>query len=155
MKTSNKSYFKKIDFNSENLGSLPSSSLKKIADHWLRQFLLSKTDIKNGMIFCPLKKRWFSVEKMQVSHFLDRGNLSTRFELDNCHLISEQSNCFDSKQVIDGFKSLHHKEYEEFLLFEIGEKRLEELKNKNNSLEVFTKDDYIAKINFFRDECRK
>lgn len=154
-KKSLKSYNKKIDFNSENYSEFSPSSLKRIADYWLRQYLISQADIRNGSVLCPLKNKWFSIEKIQVAHFIDRNCMTTRYDLKNCHLISEESNSFDSKYFVDGYKSKHHKDYEEFLLLKIGSEELEKLKSKSSFLELFDRENYIEKIKFFRNECGK
>lgn len=146
---------KNLDFNTENLEDLSPSSLKRVSDYWLRQYLLKKVSVHNGKIKCPIKNKFYTLDKMQVSHFIDRANMITRYDLDNCHLISVDSNCFEAQIIDSDFKSKHHKDYENFLLREIGENRLNILKSKKDSLEIFTKDDYIEKINFFRNECRR
>lgn len=78
--------------------------------------------------------------------------MSTRYDLDNCHLISSQSNTWDAQVPKEGYKSLHHYEYEIWLRQKIGEKKFEELLCKSKKLVIFTKKDYIKVIKKFRDE---
>lgn len=129
------------------LESLKPKELKIIADKQMRTYLLKNTPSKNGLYFCPLKNNWYSSDNMHVAHFIDRAKMSTRYDLMNCHLISKSSNTFDSQVLVDGFKSKHHKEYEEWLVLKYGYSEIEKLKLKSESLEVFTKDDYINVIN--------
>ena len=144
-----KKYSKKLDFNTEDLESLSNSDLKKVADYALRQYLLK--DLYRGYYMCPLKKREYSAEYMQVSHFFDRHILQLRYDLFNCHLISKESNEYDSKVMVDGYKSKHHKEYEQWLKNEYGEGVIELLESKIDISKPFTKQDYIKTIENFRN----
>lgn len=134
-----------------NYESLKPKELKILADTELRKYLLNSTPSRNSYYFCPLKKGWYHESKMHVAHFFDRSKMSTRYDLINCHLISESSNSYDAQIVIDGYKSKHHKEYEDWLIFRYGKEEIESLKLKSESLEVFTKDDYINAIIRLRD----
>lgn len=141
---------KKIDYNTENLESLSNSELKKIADYWLRQNLLLKVLTKD--FYCPLKKKWFPNEKlMHVAHFYDRGIMNTRYDLINCHLISSLSNTFDAQVKIEGYKSKHHKEYQEFLINKYGQEEFDKLTERSKKLVILTKEDYIKIINKFKN----
>jgi len=140
--------YKKLDYNAEDLESLSNSDLKKVADYWLRQYLLNSKDINPR--YCPIKKKHFSISDMQVSHFFDRSILSLRFNLVNCHLISKFSNENDSKIMVDGYKSLHHKEYEFYLIETYGQEEFDKLKKMSKELRLFKKEDYIEIINKFK-----
>lgn len=142
--------YKKLDYNTEDLESLSGSDLKKIADYSLRHYLLRINESESGNYFCPLKKRYYSADKIHVAHFHDRNRLNTRFNLDNCHLISEQSNVWDAQIPYDGYKSKHHYEYEIWLREKIGEKNFENLLQESKKLIRFAKEDYIDIINNFR-----
>lgn len=136
----------KLDYNTDDLNSLKISELKRIADYWLRQYLLSTADRKNNNIYCPLKKRWFPENKTQVSHFIDRARMCTRYHLDNVHLISEQSNVWDAQISMEGFKSKHHYEYELFL----GENKVQKLLELEKEICIFARRDYIEIIEKFK-----
>lgn len=112
--------------------------LKKQADIALRQYLLKTTPKKNGKYYCPLKKKYYPPHKMQVAHFIDRGVYHLRHDLRNCHLISEDSNVWDAKVVVEGYKSLHHKDYEEYL----GKEMVEQLKKESTEYKVLQIEDY-------------
>ena len=142
--------YKKLDYKTEDLESLSNSDLKKLGDYWLRQFLL-KREGNHSYIFCPLKNKNYPVENMHVCHYEDRANLWTRYDLQNCHLISAQSNTWDSQILIEGYKSLHHKEYSGWLVKKYGEGILEILREKAKSTETFRKENYIEAINKFRN----
>lgn len=144
--------YKKLDYNTEDLTSLSSSELKKLADHSLRQYLLRTTENNNGNYWCPLKKRYYPVNKMHVAHFHDRNRQNTRYSLHNCHLISEQSNMWEAQIPYEGYKSKHHYEYEIWLRDKLGEKKFEKLLQDSKELTIFTKSDYIELINKFRNE---
>lgn len=138
---------KRIDFNTEDLESLTHSQLKRVTDYWLRQYLLSEADIRNGRIRCPIKGKWYPINKIQVCHYIDRATMCLRYDLTNCHLISEASNVWDARIAEEGYKSKHHKEYEEYL----GEKNMEYLLDMSKKICIFAKEDYISKIKEFRN----
>ena len=140
--------YKKLDFNTEDLENLSNSDLKKVADYELRQYLLRT--VKNPQ-FCPIKKRMVDTYNMQVAHFIDRQCMALRYDLRNCHLISKFSNEFDAQVQVDGYKSKHHKEYEEFLVEEYGSEVLDFLREKSKEIKIFYKEDYIEVINKFRN----
>ena len=140
--------YKKLDFNTEDLENLSNSDLKKVADYELRQYLLRT--VKNPQ-FCPIKKRMVDTYNMQVAHFIDRQCMALRYDLRNCHLISKFSNEFDAQAQVDGYKSKHHKEYEEFLVEEYGSEVLDFLREKSKEVKIFYKEDYIEVINKFRN----
>lgn len=136
----------KIDIN-----KLSTNELKNVTDVYFRKHLLSKA-IKNGKgeIWCPVKEKYYSEDKMHVAHFRDRHHIETRYNEDNCHLISEQSNLWDSKIPYENYKSLHHYEYEIYLRKKIGDKKVEDLLCKPHNLSIFAKQYYIDLINEFR-----
>lgn len=139
-------YSKKVDFNANDFDKLKISELKRMADYWLRQYLLSKANKRGNKIFCPLKKRWYSEDKIHVAHFIDRNKNNTRYSLVNCNLLSAQSNMWDSKIMIDGYKSLHHKEYAEWL----GEEKVKFLLEESKKICIFARRDYVELIEKFR-----
>lgn len=134
-----------------DLVKLKPKELKVLADKELRKYLLRKTKSSGSFYFCPLKRAYYPADKMHVAHFIDRGKMSTRYSLINCHLISQISNTFDAQVVVEGFKSKHHKEYEEYLISKYGRDEITKLKEKSELLEVFTKEDYINTIEFLRN----
>jgi hypothetical protein len=142
---------KKLDYNTKDLESLSNSELKKVADYWLRQYLLSIH--KNGIYyFCPLKNKNYGLSNMHVANYYDRGIMSTRYDLINCHLISANSNTFDAQVQVEGYKSKHHKEYQEWLISEYGQEEFDKLTERSKELKIFYKQDYIEIINKFRNE---
>lgn len=138
-----------FDFETTDYDSLTISQLKRIADYWARQYLLSKAKRKgmSGYVYCPLKNTWYPEHKMQVAHFIDRGIMSTRYDLDNINLISEQSNVWDAQIPKEGYKSKHHHDYEKSL----GPKIVEKLRKKAEELILMNKEDYIKIIEKFRE----
>jgi len=139
--------YKRLDYNTKNLESLSNSELKRIADYELRQYLLKN----ETYIWCPIKKRTYHKDQMHCCHFYDRGIMSLRYDLRNVHLISAVSNTFDAQVQVEGFKSKHHKEYEEFLVEEYGSDILDFLREKSKEIKIFYKEDYIEVINKFRN----
>lgn len=137
---------KKLDYNTGDLESLSNSELKKVADYWLRQYLLRREGNVN-YLFCPLKNKNYPIENMQVAHYIDRGVMNTRYDLNNCHLVSKQSNEWDAQVPKEGYKSLHHYEYEQYL----GEQLVADLKERGKKIKIFYKEDYIEIINKFRN----
>lgn len=139
---------KKLDYNIENLETLSISDLKKIADYWLRQYLLKHTESKNGYYLCPITKKLLPESKLHVCHYIDRAYYPLRWDLRNCHLASSNSNTFDAQVQVEGFKSLHHKMYEEFL----GEDMVKQLKEESKVQKLLYQKDYIEIIKTLRDE---
>ncbi len=127
--------------------------LKKACDIQVRKYFLQHAERNGrGEIFCPLKERWYTESKMQIAHHFDRGILNTRYEKNNLHLISEQSNVWDAKELAEGFKSLHHKEYETWLKKEIGIKNFEKLLEMSKELLIFTQQDYLDVLEQYKTE---
>lgn len=141
--------YKKLDFNTQDLESLSNSDLKKIADYELRQYLLRNHS--HQYYTCPLKNKKYPVDQMHACHYIDRQCMALRYNLRNVHLISAISNTFDAQVQVDGYKSKHHKEYEEFLVEEYGSEVLDFLREKSKEVKIFYKEDYIEVINKFRN----
>jgi hypothetical protein len=145
--------YKKLDYNTENLESLSNSDLKKVADYWLRQYLLSNNERDfDAMVRCPIKKQWYQKSNIHVAHYYDRGIMNTRYDLINCHLVSANSNTFDAQVQVEGYKSKHHKEYEDFLIEKYGQEEFDKLTERSKEMKIFYKGDYIEIINRFRNE---
>jgi hypothetical protein len=143
---------KKLDYSTDDLEKLPNSDLKKVADYWLRQYLLNITAGFGERIWCPLKKQSYHKDQVHVAHFYDRGIMNTRYDLINCHLISSQSNTFDAQIQAEGYKSKHHKEYEFYLIEVYGQDEFDKLTERAKVLKLFKKEDYIKIINTFKNE---
>ena len=144
--------YKKLDYNTEDLESLSNSDLKKVADYWLRQYLLNTTAGFGERIWCPLKNQSYHKTDIHVCHYYDRGIMSTRYDLVNCHLISSVSNTFDAQVQAEGYKSKHHKEYQEFLIEKYGQEEFDKLTERSKQMKIFYKEDYIEIIKKFRNE---
>lgn len=141
-----------IDFETEDFDNLKNNDLKRVADYWQRQYLLKKSK-KNGygQIYCPIKKQFYNRNKMQAAHYIDRAKMCVRYHEDNVWLISSQSNTWDAQKQVEGYKSLHHKEYEEYLIQKIGKKRLKNLFELSKEYCIFDRQDYIDVINKFKN----
>jgi len=139
---------KSFDFNTEDYSKLSTSQLKRQADYWLRQYLLNNTENKNGKYLCPLTNKWYSEDYIHVAHFIDRNYYPLRWDLRNCHLVSAQSNTFDAQVQVEGYKSLHHKDYEEYL----GEDLVKQLKEESKIQRLLYPNDYIEIIKKLRNE---
>ena len=143
--------YKKLDFNTEDLERLSNSELKKVADHWLRQYLLKGTAGFGERYYCPIKKRSYHKSDMQVAHFIDRACMVLRYSLFNCHLVSKASNEYDAQIQVEGYKSKHHYEYELYLRSIYGDEVMKYLLDKSKEVVIFYKTDYIKIINEFRN----
>lgn len=140
---------KKIDYNTEDFDKLSISDLKRVADYWLRQHLLRNANrLSSGYIVCPIKDKGFPESRIHVAHFIDRNVMGLRYDLDNCHLISEQSNMWDAQIPKEGYKSLHHYDYENYL----GDVKANKLKERAKDIVVLSRYDYIEIINKFKNE---
>jgi|SRR5699024_7773601 len=125
--------------------------LKKLCDIQVRKYLLKNAERDGyGRIFCPLKQRWYPQNKMHVAHYVDRNRMSCRFHEHNVHLISEQSNVWDAREPAEGYKSLHHKEYEFWLKNKIGEKNFENLLELSEELSIFGVDKYLEVLDKYK-----
>lgn len=139
----------RLDYNTEEFDKLKTSQLKRMADYWLRQYLLKNSESKKGKMYrCPIKKKLYPPNKMHVAHFIDRGHMNTRYDLDNVCLISEESNMWDAQIPMEGYKSKHHKEYEEYL----GPDKVERLLHKSKEIRRLRFEDYIELIKKFKNE---
>jgi hypothetical protein len=142
---------RKLDYNTEDLESLSNSELKKVADYWLRRYLISR-EPNSTFVRCPLKNRDCVLSQIQVAHYIDRINMWTRYDLQNCHLVSKQSNTWESQVPKEGHKSLHHYDYEQFLISKYGNDIIKILREKAENKEIFRKENYIEVIKQFRNE---
>lgn len=139
---------KTFDFNTTDYNKLSISQLKRQADYWLRQYLLNREG-NNNYIHCPLKDKFYPVEVMEVAHFIDRAYMNTRYDLCNCHLVSKASNSFDAQVQVEGYKSKHHYDYEQYL----GTQIVEDLRERSKIMKIFQKEDYIEVIEKFRNDA--
>lgn len=127
--------------------------LKKLCDIQVRKYLLKNAERDGqGRILCPLKGVWYPENKIHVAHFIDRGRMNTRYNKLNLHLISEASNSWDSKETAEGFKSLHHKEYEEWLIEKIGQKNFEKLLELSKELVIFDRQKYLDVLQEYKTD---
>lgn len=122
------------------------SELKRMADYWFRQYLLRHAVRKRGRIFCPIKKKWLRESAMQVCHFIDRSVMILRYDERNCILCSKESNEWDSKIPAEEHRSLHHKEYAEFL----GKETTLYLIEMSNKIRIFSRDNFVELIYYFK-----
>lgn len=140
-----------FDFNAplSELEGYTLSKLKKVCDYWFRKYMLSIVKGRRGdFIFCPLTEKYYHIEDMHVCHYIDRANSGLRYSEDNCILCSKHSNMFEAQVQVDGYKSLHHKKFEEYL----GAKKIEFLKQISENIVKYTKEDYINNIVKFRQK---
>ena len=131
------------------IDKLSTNELKSLCDSLLREFLIKKAEKNDfGRIFCPLEKRWLSEDKLHVCHIIDRGKMITRFNPANVFLGSANSNLFESKIMTKGYQSLHHKRIEDVF----GEDLMIFLKELSEERKLYSREDYLDLITFFREE---
>ncbi len=143
---------RKLDYNTEDLERLSNSELKKLADYWLRQYLLRASVGFGERVWCPIKKQSYHKDQVHCCHYYDRAIMNLRYDLKNVHLISAVSNTFDAQVQVEGHKSKHHKEYEEFLIEKYGQEEFNKLTEMSKELKLFKQEDYIKVIKQFRNE---
>lgn len=131
------------------IDKLSTNELKALCDSLLRDFLIKKA-VKNsfGYIYCPLTKRWLDTEKLNVCHIIDRGKMITRFNPANVFLGSAYSNLFESKVMVKGYQSLHHKKIEDTF----GPELMEYLNELSKERKLYSREDYYDLITFFKEE---
>lgn len=139
---------KNFDFNTKEYDKLSISQLKRQADYWLRQYLLSNQE--STYYFCPLKSKSYSADNMHCCHFIDRSVIGLRYDLKNVHLISAVSNTYEAQIQVEGYKSKHHKEYEEWFIEEYGADAVKDLRERSKIMKIFQREDYIEVIEKFR-----
>lgn len=139
---------KTFDFNTEDYNKLSISQLKRQADYWLRHYLLSNHE--STYYFCPIKGKSYPADSMHCCHFIDRSVMGLRYDLKNVHLISAVSNTYEAQIQVEGYKSKHHKEYEEWLTEEYGVDVVEDLRERSKIMRIFKREDYIKVIEKFR-----
>jgi hypothetical protein len=139
--------FKKIG----DLEEYTTSQLRKIANYYLRKYLLQNSERNGkGEIFCPLKKKWYHEKDMEVSHYISRRCKHLELELDNVILSAKDSNTWDNLIFLTEFGvSQHIKDYTDYIGNDKANK-LKELKNKT-PIQIMTKDYYINKIKYFME----
>jgi len=141
----------RLDYNTDDLDSLKISEIKRIAEYWFRQHILSKAERGYGnKIKCPLTGVWCKESDIQVAHFRDRNHLDTAFDLDNCNLISKNSNVWDAKVPHEGYKSLHHYQYEMWLRTFLSEEKMEKLLDTTRNFTIFAREQYKKVIDEYR-----
>lgn len=136
---------KNFDYNTTEYNKLSISQLKRQADYWLRQFLIQREG-NSYYMHCPLKDRSYPQDKMECAHYIDRAIMNTRYDLTNVHLVSKQSNSYDAQVQVEGYKSLHHQDFEEYL----GEQVVKDLRERSKIMRIFQREDYIEVIEKFR-----
>lgn len=131
------------------LDKLSTNELKNLCDSLLREFLIRNSQ-KNefGFIHCPITNQWLRKSELNVCHIIDRGKMSTRFHPLNVFLGSAYSNLFESKIMIKGYQSLHHKKIEDWF----GKDTINTLKEISKERKLYSREDYIDLINFYRGE---
>ena len=138
-----------LDFNAEDsvLEGYSVSELRKVCDFWFRKYLMKLSGVgEKGFILCPLTNIKVRVENAHVCHFVDRARMSLRYSEDNCVLCSKYTNTIESRISEEGYKSLHHKKFEDFL----GAEKIEKLKTLSEQVVIYTKEDYLCMINKFK-----
>lgn len=112
-------------------------SLIKKLDKLIRPwFISSSRRDRRGYYQCPLVNQWYPASEMQVAHFIDRKIQSTRYEKDNLIFCSKSSNIWDAQKMVEGYKSQHHKDFEEHL----GPEKVDKLVSMSKTLEPLTID---------------
>ena len=138
-----------LDFNAtvDILEGYSISELKRVCDFWFRKYLIVYLGNRGkSFILCPLSNRKVKMQDVQVCHFIDRAKMILRYSEDNCILCSEYSNVYEARIKEEGYKSLHHKKFEEY----IGAEKTKKLNNLSQQIVIYTKQDYINMIQKFK-----
>ena len=80
----------RVDYNctDDELYKYSISKLKRVADHWLRRFLISKSRTSNnGLLVCFLTGRSYDESDLHVANLFQRGLMSVRYNEYNLSLI--------------------------------------------------------------------
>ena len=106
----------------------------------VREISVKRTELLHYALISSIQKTYW-----RISILLFLGIIAAS------HLISKESNEYDSKIMVDAYKSKHHKEYEQWLKEEYGENIIEVLESEIDISKPFTKQDYIKTIEYFRN----
>ena len=72
-------------------------------------FIRVRDAMDGGMTRCISCGRVMRFEKMQCGHFFGRGNMSVRWDEDNCHAECWECNCHDPDHLIGYERNLRRK----------------------------------------------
>ena len=116
------------------------SKIKKMLDSLQRQVYLAE-QFSGSDYICPLTgDRFRSHDSVDVCHYIDRGNMSTRWDDENCVLCSRFSNRVDSNVPSTTSRSKHHEDFERYL----GEDTVERLKIDSKNVVNLCRTDYVV-----------
>jgi len=106
-----------------------SANLKKLDDAFSEYIRLRDAD-DNGYITCCTGGGRVFWKYADCGHYIDRGNMATRYHEKNCHAQSKEWNQFKNKEVM-------LEAYEEFLVDKYGENIIDDLETlKHNTLRI-------------------
>lgn len=119
--------------------------LTKELDEVFSEFIRLR-DSENGRVrcfICGIPVPWRS---SQCGHFIDRDQMSTRFNELNCHAICEHCNCYDTN---------HHYNYERSISGKLGPNVVRALEYMSKSLAKFMRSDLLEMIEHYKSEVSK
>lgn len=102
-------------------------------------------DSENGRVKCFICGFSMPWRMSQNMHYIDRDQMPTRYDEDNCHAGCQSCNCFNPD---------HSNEYECALVAKLGTKMVHLLLKKSKSLAKFMRSDLVDLIEFYKERVR-
>lgn len=118
------------------------AKLKKDLDAVVSRYVRHFWSYEGGICYCYTCNRPMEIKKAQCGHFVPRSYLATRWELDNLRPQCSGCNIWGRGQLLD---------FEENLKMELGDVRVEELKQLRNELRKPDRHFYEVQIALFTE----
>jgi hypothetical protein len=126
-------------------GRTATSSLIKELDglfsEWLRRG--NSVNGKCECFICGRKARW---QEMQAGHYIDRDQMSLRFDIRNVHVVCPSCNLWDQHHQIRFRNAIQHKQGPEVLSF---------IESKKRSLQKWMPFELQERIDYLKAELKK
>lgn len=122
--------------------SLP-SLMHDLDGHFSR--FIRQRDTVNGKVICFTCGKKMSFQEAQCGHFIDRDQMPTRYDEQNCHAVCEFCNCMDDT---------HYERYSMAMIQKYGIMAVRDLKQKSRSLQKFMRHEIEELIEYYKSENR-
>lgn len=129
-----------------NEGKTATSTLIKELDGLFSEWLRRGNSDQNGKCecyICGYKARW---QKMQAGHFVDRDQMSLRFDICNVYVVCESCNCFDDN---------HHERFKAAILSKRGQIILDVIEREKRSLKKWMPFELQGMIDFIKQDLKR
>ncbi len=122
------------------------AKLKKELDSWFSKYIRLKYADHTGNVKCYTCGKTLHWKQAHCGHFVPRHYLATRWDENNCRVQEVGCNVFGNGQIL---------EFEEKLIKEIGQKKVDEIKKKRHQITKLDRNWYEEKISHYKNEVKK